>query len=49
MSELSVEEFGCNSYSLMKVGKYWVNLDIKWVVVTVVIKLFNFIHIIWFI
>ena len=29
MRELSIKEFGCNSYSLMEVGKYYVNLDIK--------------------
>ena len=49
MWELSIKELGCNSYSFMKVGKYYVTLDITWVIVAVVIKIFNCTHIIWFI
>ena len=49
MWELSIKELGCNSYSLMKVGKYYVNLDIKWDTVVVVTKIFNCIYIDWFI
>ena len=31
---LSVKELGCNSYSSVKVGKYYVNSNSKWVLVT---------------
>ena len=48
MRELSISELGWNSYSLIKVGECYVNLDSSWVIVAVVIKIFNAIHIIWF-
>ena len=44
MCELNIMRLVWNSYSLKKVDKY-VNLDIKWVVVPVVIKISNCIHI----
>ena len=48
MRELSISELEWNSYSLIKVGEYYVNLDSSWVIVAVVIKMFNAINIIWF-